>query len=132
MEGMGLETEVEDAGTLEGVTELSVARDGVLPRYSADTVMPVYLGRDFELALLSYTVRLEAEVSGSGDGKSMRVSGELLEVARVRIAPVGARQMAMAVLQQLLESGHLAGDALKDEISSMIASAHPETTDSGQ
>lgn len=117
-----MEGEIEEAGAPEDQDELAIVRDGPLPRYSADTAVSTFLGRDVEIAFLAYTSRLEAEVVGAGDGAgAIRLSSELLEVARVRIAPVGIQQMVLNMLQQLLASGAIEPEQLEPELGRMLA-----------
>ena len=124
---MSTVAEIEETGAPDDLIEVPIARDGTLLRLAVDTAIPIYLGRDLEVALLSYTARLEAEISrvasGGTESKAMRITGEILEVARVRMPPVGARELAMNLLRQLVENDLLAGDDLRHEIDAMISSS---------
>lgn len=116
--------------------EIPVRRDGPLPRFSADTAVCAFLGHDIELGLLLGTPLFKEQVvttdSAGASSRAMRTSRELLEVARIRISPGGAQELAYGILARLLEQGIVEAEDLQSDMKGLIRDLPPNGNDTAE
>lgn len=108
---------------------MSIVRETSFARVVADHVLVMNLGRDYELAMLQLGPRPTTMAFFESDGKIVNQSQftqMATEVVRVRMSPDSAAQMAMHILENLINANQVVNDMVLDNIKNMISNAQTE------
>lgn len=118
------------AETAEDSTKVDfaiVSNGASFGHYVADQVIPLFLGRDVEIACISFSPaivsaeRLAADVDGPVR-LNFRADPRSTEIARVRMSPEAALGLGLGILEQLNSASLLDVDLLKENLEAMLAS----------